>query len=127
MLRFGSLDESTRLARRAQAGDERAFGAIFKAHYAPLLSCCCHLLGNRDDGEDALQQTFVKADRALRTGPAPRELRPWLYAIARPQTEEKSSTGRKKKARSKTVAKAPGSEGTGTGAQLVEGVQLPNL
>jgi RNA polymerase sigma factor (sigma-70 family) len=35
------------------------------------------------EGEDALQQAFIKAHQALLGGKAPRELRPWLYAIAR--------------------------------------------
>ncbi len=75
-------DDAT-LARRTQAGDEQAFAAIFERHHAPLLAYCRHMLGNRDDGEDALQQAFIKAHRALLRGTAPRELRPWLYAIAR--------------------------------------------
>jgi RNA polymerase sigma factor (sigma-70 family) len=41
------------------------------------------MLSNRDEGEDALQQAFIKAHQALLGGTAPRELRPWLYAIAR--------------------------------------------
>ena len=83
LLRPGSLDASAGLLRRARAGDERAFEAIFKTHYAPLLSYCRHMLGDRDEGEDALQQTFIRAYRALLAGTAPRQLRPWLYAIAR--------------------------------------------
>jgi RNA polymerase sigma factor (sigma-70 family) len=41
------------------------------------------MLGNREDGEDALQQTFVRAHRALGAGPPPDAVRPWLFAIAR--------------------------------------------
>jgi RNA polymerase sigma factor (sigma-70 family) len=76
-------DDDATLVRRTQAGDERAFAAIFKCHHAPLLSYCRHMLGNREEGEDALQQAFIKAHQALLGGTAPRELRPWLYAIAR--------------------------------------------
>src|SRR5665213_344352 len=75
--------EDAVLVRRMQAGDEGAFEAIFKRHHAPLLSYCRHMLGNRDEGEDALQQTFIKSHQALLGGTAPRELRPWMYAIAR--------------------------------------------
>ncbi len=71
------------LVRRTGEGDERSFEAIFKRHHAPLLSYCRHMLGSRDEAEDALQQAFIKAHRALLGGSAPRELRPWLYAIAR--------------------------------------------
>ncbi len=75
-------DDAT-LVRRTQAGDEQAFATIFERHHAPLLAYCRHMLGNRDDGEDALQQAFIKAHRALLGGTTPRDLRPWLYAIAR--------------------------------------------
>jgi RNA polymerase sigma factor (sigma-70 family) len=76
-------DDDAALVWRMQAGDERAFAAIFKRHHAPLLSYCWHMLGNRDEGEDALQQAFIRAHQALLGGTVPRELRPWLYAIAR--------------------------------------------
>ncbi len=76
-------DDDAALVLRVQAGDEEAFAAIFKRHHASLLSYCRHMLGNRDEGEDALQQAFIKAHQALLRGTAPRELRPWLYAIAR--------------------------------------------
>src|SRR6202167_5616578 len=83
--RWGSRlrDNDDALVRRTRAGDERAFETIFKRHHAPLLSYCRHTLGNRDEAEDALQQAFIKAHQALLHGRAPRELRPWLYAIAR--------------------------------------------
>ena len=41
------------------------------------------MLSDQDEAEDALQQAFLKAHQALLGGTAPRELRPWLYAIAR--------------------------------------------
>jgi RNA polymerase sigma factor (sigma-70 family) len=66
-----------------QRGDEGAFETIFQRHHAPLLSYCRHTLGNRDEAEDALQQALIKAHQALLHGTAPRELRPWLYTIAR--------------------------------------------
>jgi RNA polymerase sigma factor (sigma-70 family) len=72
-----------KLVARVRAGDERAFETIFKRHHAPLLSYARHMLANRDEAEDALQQAFIKAHRALLGPTAPRELRPWLYAIVR--------------------------------------------
>ena len=48
-----------------------------------LLGFCRHMLGSQDEGEDALQQTFLRAHRSLLSQGAPEELRPWLFAIAR--------------------------------------------
>jgi RNA polymerase sigma factor (sigma-70 family) len=72
-----------KLVGRVRSGDERAFEAIFKRHHAPLLSYARHMLASQDEAEDALQQAFIKAHRALLGGTVPRELRPWLYGIVR--------------------------------------------
>jgi len=78
----------------ARAGDERlvgllrsgqpaAFEAIYDRHHRPILSFCRHMLGSREDAEDAVQQTFVSAHRDLVVSTKAIELRPWLYALAR--------------------------------------------
>ena len=76
------LDDS-RLAARVHAGDEAAFAELYDRHHKALLSFCRHMLGNVQDGEDALQQTFIRAHRALVAGQLPDAMRPWLFAIAR--------------------------------------------
>jgi RNA polymerase sigma factor (sigma-70 family) len=76
------LDDE-RLATLVGSGDEGAFEVLYDRHHASLLAFCRHMLGNREDGEDALQQTFVRAHRALGTGRRPDAVRPWLFAIAR--------------------------------------------
>src|SRR5215208_3825542 len=80
--RLGS-DET--LVAAVRAGDGRAFEAIFDRYHRPLLSFCRHMLGDREEGEDALQQTFLGAYRDLVSSTKPIRLRPWLYTIARNQ------------------------------------------
>jgi RNA polymerase sigma factor (sigma-70 family) len=75
--------DDERLATLVRSGDEGAFEVLYDRHHASLLAFCRHMLGNREDGEDALQQTFVRAHRALGTGRLPDAVRPWLFAIAR--------------------------------------------
>jgi RNA polymerase sigma factor (sigma-70 family) len=72
-----------RLAVLAAAGDARAFETIYDRHHRALLGFCRHMLGTLEEAEDALQQTFLRAHRALAARGAPVELRPWLYTIAR--------------------------------------------
>jgi len=72
-----------RLAELAAGGDERAFEAIYDRHHAALLGFCRHMVGSREEAEDALQQTFLRAHRALLEHGAPDDLRPWLFTIAR--------------------------------------------
>ena len=81
-LLVGRLDDA-RLAALAATGDERAFEVVYDRHHRPLLGFCRHMLGSQEEGEDALQQTFLRAHRSLLSQGAPDELRPWLYAIAR--------------------------------------------
>lgn len=78
------LDRSSdeRLARRATRGDERALGAIFERYQQELYRFCLGLLGEPQDAQDALQNTMVKALRALPGEKREIALRPWLYRVA---------------------------------------------
>src|SRR3954463_8854411 len=75
--------DDRKLAARVGAGDDAAFTTLYERHHAALLSFCRHMVGNREDGEDALQQTFLRAHRALVAGQVPDSVRAWLFAIAR--------------------------------------------
>ncbi|HSK50376.1 MAG TPA: sigma-70 family RNA polymerase sigma factor [Solirubrobacterales bacterium] len=77
-----SLLSDERLARRAAAGDERAFAAIFRRYHQRLYRYCLALLGSPEEAEDALQNTMVKALRALPGEERKIDLKPWLYRVA---------------------------------------------
>lgn len=70
------------LAREASGGDERALGKIFRDFHQPLYRYCLAILGNRQDAEDALQETMIKVLRALPGEQRAIALKPWLYRIA---------------------------------------------
>ncbi len=72
-----------RLAVEAKRGNDAAFEVIYERHHRGLLSFCRHTLRSQEDGEDALQQTFASAFRALPDTKQPILLKPWLYTIAR--------------------------------------------
>ena len=82
-LRAARLLSDARLAQLAAGGDERAFEALYDRHHRALLGFCRHMVGSPDEAEDALQQTFLRAHRALLAHGAPDDPRPWLFAIAR--------------------------------------------
>jgi len=71
-----------RLVRRAVAGDERAFAAIFRRYHQSLYRFCLAILANPADAQDALQNTMVKTLRALPGEERTIQLKPWLYRIA---------------------------------------------
>jgi RNA polymerase sigma factor (sigma-70 family) len=72
-----------RLVARVRAGDDDAFEAIYDRYYLGLLAFCRHMLGSRQEAEDALQHSFASAYKALRRGHSDVDLRPWLFTIAR--------------------------------------------
>ena len=82
-LRAARLLSDARLAQLAADGDERAFEALYDRHHRALLGFCRHMVGSPHEAEDALQQTFLRAHRALLAHGAPDDPRPWLFTIAR--------------------------------------------
>ena len=72
-----------RLALEAKRGNEVAFEVIYDRHHRGLLSLCRHVLRSPEDAEDALQQAFASAFRALPGTEPSLQLKPWLYTIAR--------------------------------------------
>lgn len=77
-----SLQSDARLARRAAAGDERAFAAIYRRYHQDLYRFCLSILGRPEDAQDALQNTMVKALRSLPGERREIQLKPWLYRVA---------------------------------------------
>jgi RNA polymerase sigma-70 factor (ECF subfamily) len=71
-----------RLARRAAAGDRGAFDEIVVRHRERVYAIALRVCGDRDDAEDALQETFIAAFRALPGFRGGAQLSTWLYRIA---------------------------------------------
>jgi RNA polymerase sigma factor (sigma-70 family) len=72
-----------RLVSLVRRGEETAFEHIYDRHSRELLAFCRYMLGSQHDAEDAVQNTFASAYRALRADDRAVALRPWLFAIAR--------------------------------------------
>ncbi len=77
-----------RLVRRAARGDRGAFEEIYRRYHPDLFRFCLTMTGNRQDAQDALQNTMVKVLRALPGEERQIALKPWLYRIARNETVE---------------------------------------
>ncbi|HEX8123436.1 MAG TPA: RNA polymerase sigma factor [Solirubrobacteraceae bacterium] len=69
--------------RLVRLGHEPAFEQIYDRHHRGILSFCRHMLGSRDEAEDAVQHAFIAAYRDLRGSDKPIHLKAWLYTIAR--------------------------------------------
>lgn len=79
------LPDEQALVERAMQGDKRAFERLYR-HYAPGLFSyvLVPMLGNHDDAQDCVRETFISAHRAL-----PRyewrgsSIYPWLKTLAK--------------------------------------------
>jgi RNA polymerase sigma-70 factor (ECF subfamily) len=70
------------LISRFKAGDISAFEEILIKHQDRIYNVCRYMLGNKDEAEDAAQDTFIKAYRKLSDFRPDSALYTWLYRIA---------------------------------------------
>jgi len=65
-----------------RAGDRAEFARLVDAYSGPIYRLAFKILGDAQDAEDALQETFLKAFRALRDFEGRSSISTWLYRIA---------------------------------------------
>ena len=70
------------LARRAAAGDEAAWRAIYVATRERLFGLLSYQLGNRQEAMDVLQDTYVSAIRSIGSYRGDGSLEAWMAGIA---------------------------------------------
>ena len=76
------LDRDRALVERCQAGDSAAFGNLYARYYERLLRFCMRRLNDRHEAEDAAQEAFARAWKALPRFAGERRFYPWLTVIA---------------------------------------------
>lgn len=67
---------------QAQRGDAQAFSRLVEAYQVPVFNLCYRMLGNRQEAEDAAQETFLRGYQAIRRFDADRPFANWLLTIA---------------------------------------------
>src|SRR5579884_3894441 len=80
LLRLASDDRLVELIREGRPG---AFDIAYGRHHRGILSFCRHMLGDAEEAEDAVQQTFLAAYNDPLSSEKQIHLRAWLFTIAR--------------------------------------------
>lgn len=66
----------------AQRGDDEAFSLLVAHYQTPVYNLCYRMLGNTRDAEDAAQETFIRAYKAIKRYDPERKFSTWLLSIA---------------------------------------------
>lgn len=74
--------DEARLVARARERDPVAFEQLIVANAAPLQRMLWRMLGSAPDAEEVLQETFLKAWRAIERFRGEAQFSTWLYRIA---------------------------------------------
>lgn len=70
------------LLKAFRSGDDAAFDGLIGLHSAKLYKVAYALLGSRQDAEEVVQDTFLRAYRALHAFRGESSLETWLHRIA---------------------------------------------
>lgn len=74
--------DDRRLIDAVRNGHTDAPGRLIDRYQGSVLALCLRMLGHRQDAEDVVQETFLRAFRSLAGFDGNRPLRPWLLGIA---------------------------------------------
>ena len=77
----GAAAERSLVVHSAKSGDVRAFATLVDMYYARCLRFALHMLYNRLDAEEAVQDTFVRVYRALPKYREDASFEAWLFRI----------------------------------------------
>jgi RNA polymerase sigma-70 factor (ECF subfamily) len=77
----GEIDDST-LVRRAQAEDINAYDQLIRRYQERIYATVYHMTSNHEDANDLVQDTFIKAYRALKSFKGDSSFYTWVYRIA---------------------------------------------
>jgi RNA polymerase sigma-70 factor (ECF subfamily) len=75
-------DDDRLLVERFQRGDDSAFDTLVGRHEEFVYNICLGILNSTDDADDAVQETFLAAYRALKKFRGDSKVSTWLYRIA---------------------------------------------
>lgn len=73
--------QSTELLERLRRGDDQAFAGLVRQHAGRMLATARRLLRSEDEAEDAVQEAFLSAARAIAGFAGGSKVSTWLHRI----------------------------------------------
>jgi RNA polymerase sigma-70 factor, ECF subfamily len=83
---IAGVDPEAELLRRAQAGDEAAFGEIVRAHHERVFRRVVAMTRNEHDARDVCQEIWLTVWRSLKNFRGDAKFSTWLYSVATRRT-----------------------------------------
>ena len=74
-------DEDWQHVEALLRGNLPAFERLYQQHGGRMKSIACNLMGNTSDAEDAVQESFLKVYRSIRSFQGHSSLSTWMYRI----------------------------------------------
>ena len=100
----GPTEQEDRLLARARRGDAAAFEALVRLHQTVAFRTACVFSPSPHDAEEATQEAFVKAWRALGRFRRGAPFRPWLLAIVANEARARGRSARRRAGREERSA-----------------------
>jgi RNA polymerase sigma-70 factor (ECF subfamily) len=76
------MAETEEAVRRFLEGEEEAFNQIVRRWEGKVYNFAWRMLGNREDAQDVVQETFLSAFKSIRNLRDPGSFATWMYKIA---------------------------------------------
>jgi RNA polymerase sigma factor (sigma-70 family) len=100
---FGPADDESALVVRAANGDHVAYAALIRRHETVAYRVAVAIAGSTPDGQEAVQNAYVKAYRSLARFRRGASFRPWLLQIV---VNEAHNVRRSQRRHERLVARA---------------------
>ncbi|MGO0058455.1 RNA polymerase sigma factor [Brevibacillus fluminis] len=75
-------EQIEKLVAEIKTGDLERFGEVIEALQQPIFTYCYHMLGHRQEAEDAVQEVFIKAYEHIDKYTKTLSFSAWVYKIA---------------------------------------------
>jgi RNA polymerase sigma-70 factor, ECF subfamily len=106
---MGRPADEAQLVDRLRQGDPRAFEELVIAYQHRVFGVALRMLGSRAEAEEAAQEVFLRAHRAIADFRGDAKLSTWLYAIASRLCMNRLTSGERRLLREgeETLARIP--------------------